>query len=49
MGETWNWVCPNIFGGITTRFSEVVTILYEMQRDTEGKFLSISGLTDDKR
>ena len=26
----------------------IVTSVYEMRRDTEGEFLSISGLTDDK-
>ena len=48
VGETWNWVCPHIFGGIPTGVLGVVTSVYEMQRDAEGKFLSISGFTDDK-
>ena len=46
--ETWNWVCPHIFGGIPTGVLGVITSVYEMQRDAEGKFLSISGYTDDK-
>ena len=48
VGETWNWVCPHIFGGIPTGVLGVVTSVYEMQRDAEGKFLSIYGFTDDK-
>ena len=48
VGETWNWVCPHIFGGIPNRAPGVVTSVYEMQCDSEGKFLSIYGLTDDK-
>ena len=28
--ETWNWVCPHIFGGIPTRVPGVVTSVYEM-------------------
>ena len=46
--ETWNWFCPHILGGINTRVLGVVTSVYEMQHGAEGKFLSISGLTDDK-
>ena len=46
--ETWNYVCPHILGGIATRVLGVVTSVYEMQHGAEGKFLSISGLTDDK-
>ena len=48
MGETWNWVCPHIFGGIPTRFPWVVTSVYEIKQDAEGHFPSISGLTDHK-
>ena len=48
VGETWNWICPHNFSGIPNGVLGFVTSLYEMQRDTEGKFLSISGLTDDK-
>ena len=47
-GETCNWVCPHDFGGIPTGVPGVVTSAYEMKRDVEGKFLSISGSTDDK-
>ena len=49
VGETWNWVCPHIFSGIPTGVPGVVTSVYEIQRDAEGVFLSIYGLTDDKR
>ena len=48
MGGTWNWVCPRIFGGIPTGVPRVVTRVYEMQHYAEGKFVSISGLIDDK-
>ena len=44
----WNWVCPHIFGSIPTGVSGVATSVYEIQRDAEGKFISISDLTDDK-
>ena len=47
VGETWYWVCPHIFGGIPTEVPGVVTSVYEIQRDAEGRFLSVSGLTDD--
>ena len=46
--ETWNQVCRHILGGIPTVVPGVVTSVYEMYRDAKGKFLSISGLTDDK-
>ena len=48
VGETWNWFCPHIFGGIPTGVPGVVTSVYEIQRGAKGKFISISGLTDDK-
>ena len=48
VGETWNWVCPHIFGGIPTRIPGVVTSVYEIQHYTEGKCLVIYGLTDNK-
>ena len=48
VGETWNWVCPHISRGILTKFPGVATGVYEMRRNAEGKFLSDSGLTDDK-
>ena len=48
VGEAWNWICPHIFGGIPTGVPGVVTSVYEMQRDAEGKFLSISGVTDNE-
>ena len=47
VGETWNRVCPHIFGGIPTEVPGVVISVYEIQRDAEGRFLSVSGLTDD--
>ena len=46
--ETWNWVCPHIFSGIPNEVPGVVASVYEMLRDVEGKFPSISGLTDDE-
>ena len=46
--ETWNWFCPHILGGIPTSVLGVVTSVYEIHRDAEGKFLSISGFTDDQ-
>ena len=46
--ETWNWVCPHIFGGIPNGVPGVVTSVYEMQCDVEGKFIFIYGSTDDK-
>ena len=46
--ENWNCVFPHFFGGIPTRVTGVVTSVYEMKRDAEGKFIYISGLTDDK-
>ena len=48
MGETWNWFCPHIFGGIPNGVPGVFTSVYEIQRDVEGRFLSVSGLADDK-
>ena len=48
VGETWNWVCPHISGGIPTGFPGFSISVYEMQHDAEGKFISLSGLTDDK-
>ena len=30
VGETWNWVCPHIFGGIPTKVPGVVTSMYEI-------------------
>ena len=48
VGETWHWFCPHIFGGITTGVPGFLTSVYETKRDEKGKFLSISGLTDDK-
>ena len=48
VGETWSFVCPHIFCGIPTGVVGFVTSVYEMKRDAERKFLSISSLTDDK-
>jgi len=44
-GESWDWICPHIFGGIPTSVEGVVTNIFEIKRDETGKFLSISGLT----
>jgi len=38
-----NWQCPHIFGGIP---SHVVTNIYKINRNDEGKFISIEGLTE---
>ena len=48
VGETWNWVCPHIFGGIPTGVLGVVKRIHGMKCDEEGKFISISSLTDDR-
>ena len=42
VGET------HIFGDIPTGVTGFARSVYEMQRDAEGKCVSISGLTDDK-
>lgn len=39
------WVCPHIFGGIPTHLAGVVTKTFRMQRDENGTFLYIEGLT----
>jgi len=46
--EKSEWICPHIYGGIPTLVSLGVLIqTYEMTRDEDGKFLCISGLTDN--
>uniref|UniRef100_A0A7S1YZL4 Uncharacterized protein n=1 Tax=Trieres chinensis TaxID=1514140 RepID=A0A7S1YZL4_TRICV len=46
VGDTWDWVCPHIFGGLPTSVPGVITKIYDMKRSPDGKFLSIEGLTD---
>ena len=48
VGETWNWFCPHISGGIPVGVLGFFTSVYEMQCDVERKLLSIFALTDDK-
>ena len=48
VGKTWNLFCPHIFGVIPAVVTGVVTSVYEIQPDAEGKFISIHGLIDDK-
>jgi uncharacterized protein (DUF952 family)/mannose-6-phosphate isomerase-like protein (cupin superfamily) len=45
VGETWSsWVCPHIYGGIPAHIDGIVTNVYKIQRDEDGKFLAIEGL-----
>ncbi len=42
------WVCPHVYGGLPTIDSlNIVTKIYDMVRNDDGKFLSISGLVDE--
>jgi uncharacterized protein (DUF952 family)/ethanolamine utilization protein EutQ (cupin superfamily) len=46
--EHWKsdqWACPHIYGGIPCHIPGTVTKIYEMERDSDGLFLSIAGLT----
>lgn len=45
-GDWDTWICPHVKGGLTTTVEGVVTKVYRMKRDTDGKFVSIEGLTD---
>lgn len=45
--ETSEWRCPHIYGGIPTQIEGIVTKIYPMKRNEQGKFLSIEGLTND--
>ena len=40
-----DWQCPHIYGGIPGHIDGVVTNIYKMERDDEGNFLSIEGIT----
>ena len=41
------WVCPHIYGGLSADESlNILTKVYEMVRDDDGKFLSIKGLVE---
>jgi uncharacterized protein (DUF952 family)/mannose-6-phosphate isomerase-like protein (cupin superfamily) len=46
--EHWKsqWVCPHVYGGIPGHIPGTVTKIYEMERDSDGLFLSIAGLTN---
>jgi len=46
VGESWDWVCPHIYGGIPTTIDGIVTMTFDMKRETDGTFVSIVGLTD---
>jgi len=47
VSNTWDWICPHIYGGIPTSVEGIVTKIYPMKRDQDGNFLSIDGLTQD--
>ena len=49
MEDTCNCVCPHIFSGIPTKVLGFFTSVYEMERNVEDKFISVSGLTGNKR
>jgi uncharacterized protein (DUF952 family)/mannose-6-phosphate isomerase-like protein (cupin superfamily) len=40
------WHCPHIFGGIPVNVPGIVTNMFDIERDGDGKFLSLVGLTD---
>lgn len=40
------WHCPHIFGGIPVSVPGIVTNIFDIERDGDGKFLSMVGLTD---
>lgn len=46
VSNTWDWVCPHIYGGIPTCVEGIVTKTYDMKRESDGTFASIVGLTD---
>ena len=47
VGDAWeSWICPHIYGGIPTTLDGIVTQVYDMERDEDGTFISIIGLTN---
>lgn len=40
------WVCPHIYGGIPTTVEGVLVKTYKMERNEDGAFLNITGLTE---
>ena len=39
------WRCPHIFGGIPVNVPSILTNIFDLERDCDGKFLSLVGLT----
>ena len=48
VGDSWDWVCPHIYGGIPTTIDGIVTRTFDMKREKDGTFVSIVGLTDNE-
>jgi hypothetical protein len=46
ISDTWDWICPHIYGGIPTTLDGIVYKTYPMMRQADGTFVSIVGLTD---
>jgi uncharacterized protein (DUF952 family)/mannose-6-phosphate isomerase-like protein (cupin superfamily) len=46
VSNTWDWICPHIYGGISTTIDGIVYKTYPMKRQPDGTFVSIVGLTD---
>jgi uncharacterized protein (DUF952 family) len=46
VSNTWDWICPHIYGGIPTTIDGIVYKTYAMKRQPDGTFESIVGLTD---
>merc|ERR1712032_889731 len=44
VSNTWDWVCPHIYGGIPTQIKGIVLNTYKINRSDDGGFLSIEGL-----
>jgi uncharacterized protein (DUF952 family)/mannose-6-phosphate isomerase-like protein (cupin superfamily) len=40
------WHCPHVFGGIPVNVPGIVTNIFDIERDGDGKFISLVGLTD---
>jgi uncharacterized protein (DUF952 family)/mannose-6-phosphate isomerase-like protein (cupin superfamily) len=45
VSDTWDWICPHIYGGIPTTIDGIVHRTYPMKRQADGTFVSIDGLT----
>ncbi len=50
VSNEWNekkWICPHVYGGIPTIARlNVLTLIYDMVRSEDGRFLSITGLVE---